>query len=897
MRPSVRRIAPALALLAAALPALAALPPAPRALPAAAGTARALAAPLAPVPAGDPAGACGTRLEASFELAVRRATEALAAPQPTPHSADTAGIAVLEDDGTFFYADKSGNPVLDAAAVTHAFYRTHDDSAEFLAVYLASGLSQYLGSPTALAAAWPVRNAVDGLGLARFDLGGSFGSPARLETVLTLNGLHRYLDDPDEVWPGDTFNALGILAHEFGHRWLAYTYLDSAGTVSPALLGRDRQHWNFFFDADSSFMEGCDWTALAPGSFVTTGATTTWGALDQYLMGLRAKSEVDSLLVVNDPVNLDPPGVYVPWSIPAVGVSCDGRATRWSVDDIERVHGPRVPSAAAAPRSWRVAFVLVTPRGQGATAADLAKLGAIRSRFPATVAAATGGRATVDVSLPSRPGVLAIAHEPLPDTEDTGAPRLVRARVAREGGALSAAGAQPAPTLHWRAGGDGPFASLPMAPAGADSFAAPLPPAAGRVEYWMSAELAPLGLAAQSPAAGAAAPFAYDAGPDLVPPVLAHVPVPAQADTRLPQVLLARVSDNLGVDSVWCEASVDGGPPARLAATPAGRDSFTVALGAGLAAGQRVAYRFAARDRAAAGNLGFSNAAWDTLRVGRDILDDFENPSGYVHLPALWSYRDPWFVDTFRSSPAGGAAWHFGAPDGLPYPPHADAVLYLPWAYGIEPGTTLRFDAWHDFEAEDGTRAWDGWRIEVQPWGSSATVPVEPVPGYTHAMLSRSLSIPRLAACWSGASPGWVTRTLDLSPWAPGPARLVVRAVADDWIGRAGLWVDRVRVQHPGAGPVGVPPAPAGVACGRAWPNPARDVLRLPLALARAGEADWALLDVQGRRVATLWSGPLEAGPAELVAAVPGALPAGLYFARLRAGGLAFPAQRVAIVR
>jgi hypothetical protein len=109
--------------------------------------------------------------------------------------------------------------------------------------------------------------------------------------------------------------------------------------------------------------------------------------------------------------------------------------------------------------------------------------------------------------------------------------------------------------------------------------------------------------------------------------------------------------------------------------------------------------------------------------------------------------------------------------------------------------------------------------------------------------------------------------------------------------------VDRVRVQHPGAGPVSVPPAAGGVACGRAWPNPARDVLRLPLSLVRAGEADWALLDVQGRRVATLWSGPLEAGPGELVAAVPGSLAPGLYFARLRAGGFAFRAQRVAIVR
>ena len=63
-------------------------------------------------------------------------------------------------------------------------------------------------------------------------------------------------------------------------------------------------------------------------------------------MGLRSKAEMDSLLVLNDPTALDPPGVYVPWSIPAVGVGCHARATRWTVDDLERVNGPRLPAAA-----------------------------------------------------------------------------------------------------------------------------------------------------------------------------------------------------------------------------------------------------------------------------------------------------------------------------------------------------------------------------------------------------------------------------------------------------------------------------------------------------------------------------------------------------------------------
>jgi hypothetical protein len=177
-------------------------------------------------------------------------------------------------------------------------------------------------------------------------------------------------------------------------------------------------------------------------------------------------------------------------------------------------------------------------------------------------------------------------------------------------------------------------------------------------------------------------------------------------------------------------------------------------------------------------------------------------------------------------------------------------------------------------------------------------VPVDPSPGYTHTMAGRTLSIPRNAACWSGNSQGWVTRTLDLSAWGPGPVRALVHACADEWIGAGGVWIDRVRVHFPSGSSVGVPETVEGVGCGRAWPNPTRGALRLPLTLARASDVDWALHDVQGRRIATLWRGAAEPGSNELLAATPRDLAPGLYFARLRVNGIeAAAAQRIAIVR
>ena len=64
--------------------------------------------------------ACGTDLGALpvlyAQAAERRAASAIT-PQPTPHSTDVGEIAVLEDDGTFFFTDKDGHVNLDVAVL------------------------------------------------------------------------------------------------------------------------------------------------------------------------------------------------------------------------------------------------------------------------------------------------------------------------------------------------------------------------------------------------------------------------------------------------------------------------------------------------------------------------------------------------------------------------------------------------------------------------------------------------------------------------------------------------------------------------------------------------------------------------------------------------------------
>ncbi len=841
-------------------------------------------------------GRCGTIIDRLPELLGELAARPLPAPLRTTYTGDVGEIAVLEDDGTFFYTNTNNQPLVDLAAVTRAFYRDHPDSYDAVALYLASGLNHWLGSPGALAAAWQVRNDVDGIGLHRFDYGPALGTPPGLSMILTMNGLHRYPSDLDAPigGDGDTYSTMDVLAHEFAHRWLAYTYVDSAGSPSPALLGRDRQHWNFFADVDGSFMEGCEWTEVAPDSFRTTAVSERFGVLDQYLMGLRTRSEIDSFFVVNAPTQFDPPGTYIPFTTPFVGLGCNARATTWRVGDIEAIYGPRVPDGAVSPRNFRVALVLITPRGTAPTPSDLAKLESIRQRFPLTMSSSTDGRASVDCTLDALPELVGFAHKPLRDTETELGPRPLTVSTSIRRGLPSASVSRV--ELAWRTGTSGPFTVIPLAMAAADSFVGLVPAAAsGDAQYYLTAFDDPAGVSSWLPPLGPAAPFTYHVGPDLTPPTIRHTPVEAQSRDRLPQTLLARVGDALGVDSVWCEYRVGTGGLQSLGAARLGRDSFTVALGSGASIGTKIAYRFRARDRALAANLAVSNAGFDTLRVVRDWIDDFENPTTFFHTNVLYSWRDAWHVEQGASAQGGEFAWHCGNGDGSPYAAHLDAALYSPLIPTLGPRVMLSFDHRYDFEADDGDFTWDAARVEVSmnngPWQAAT-----PQAGYTHVMGAWGMPFPRNSPCWGGSSLAWSTETIDLSSFGPGPARIRFRMSTDDFVGGGGWWVDRLRIHYPDNPSVDVPLGTDAFALGAAWPNPARGQLHQALRLPRAGNVEWTLHDLLGRRVQVLTAGRLEAGAHELVAELPRGRAHGVYFARLQVNGQPVASQCIAVL-
>ena len=148
------------------------------------------------------------------------------------------------------------DPELDLAQASRRFYQSHPDDFDQLVFW--SDTTVVSG---AFAFESTVKNAIQGIGVEEFDNAAEFGSQGTLESVLNMDRVAKYGDDPTAKILGEN-SSLAVLAHESGHRWLAQLlFSDGRGGVSDQLLGRQRSHWSFFMDTDASVMEGNDISA------------------------------------------------------------------------------------------------------------------------------------------------------------------------------------------------------------------------------------------------------------------------------------------------------------------------------------------------------------------------------------------------------------------------------------------------------------------------------------------------------------------------------------------------------------------------------------------------------------------------------------------------------------
>ncbi len=306
-------------------------------------------------------------------------------------------------------------PDIDLSLLAQKFYLAHQDAYDVLVVFHDYEIPVETG---AFAFFRGIRNFIQGIGPAPlgfldqnlFDFGDIFGSPTRLQGLIYMGELDKYPADPnDRIDRGEgvgTNTTLAILAHEFGHRWLAQPlFVDPVGNfLSAELLGRQFAHWNWFFNTEGSFLEGNrivdHGPEASPYRFETVEAAARFSPLDLYLMGLEPPEAVPPSFLVRQPDILSP--AFSAGRQPLAGVFFDGERRDILMQDILRAMGRRTPDHTISQKDYRVGFVLLVEEGTEPSPENIAKIDRIRAGFETYFSDHVGGRADVQTELVSQ---------------------------------------------------------------------------------------------------------------------------------------------------------------------------------------------------------------------------------------------------------------------------------------------------------------------------------------------------------------------------------------------------------------------------------------------------------------------------------------------------------------
>src|SRR5205085_5586465 len=118
--------------------------------------------------------------------------------------------------------------------------------------------------------------------------------------------------------------------------------------------------------------------------------------LDQYLMGLRSPEEVPPFTYLEtDAVSRE----LLRQKSPVAGFSVSALKRTARVEQVIEREGPRLPDAASAPKSFRVAFILLTESGAQPSTATLQKMSAYRDALVRYFSIATDRLGALDATL------------------------------------------------------------------------------------------------------------------------------------------------------------------------------------------------------------------------------------------------------------------------------------------------------------------------------------------------------------------------------------------------------------------------------------------------------------------------------------------------------------------
>lgn len=288
---------------------------------------------------------------------------------------------------------------IDEFAAFHQFFRSQDDAYDSVILFNDLGL---VASAHTLAHAYTVRNEVTGIGKPVSNSGPYFGSPRRTGSFVNMGSISAYPDSPLEPIPyRPDSSLLTVLAHELGHRFLANAIFKDpeTGHFNPTTLGRQLNHWSFYFNTDASVLEGNAIRDNGPEAnprFETFAASQTFSALDKYLMGFFEPDEVKPSFLVEVP---SASSQAARSRSPEAGVKFNGVRKEVRIEDIIAAHGARRPDTSVSQRHFRFAFVLVVDQGTVPDPETLRRLERLRRLWRGYFIAHLDDRATIATDL------------------------------------------------------------------------------------------------------------------------------------------------------------------------------------------------------------------------------------------------------------------------------------------------------------------------------------------------------------------------------------------------------------------------------------------------------------------------------------------------------------------
>jgi hypothetical protein len=216
------------------------------------------------------------------------------------------------------------------------FYRYFPDNFDFLQIVYAAP------SVHANRHFVSVKQDVSGIGLSLRDSTAAYGSHGRLRGVIVYP-LWTLFDDGESA-----------ASHEIGHCWINFLTNNEVRAASPhwpqstmalGIMGMSipgsgaggNYPWNLVRASDGSY------------TFHSAAPTQAFSDLDLYLMGFLPPEQVGTNVVLANQTQT-----------PCDGCPISGAVLSLTVNDVISANGVRVPAAAASPKHFRVATVVVT---------------------------------------------------------------------------------------------------------------------------------------------------------------------------------------------------------------------------------------------------------------------------------------------------------------------------------------------------------------------------------------------------------------------------------------------------------------------------------------------------------------------------------------------------------